>query len=159
MQSPKTKTPVRPVRNLSMSYVSVQTSENNLLVGHHVTSDYVGNVTYFPLAFLDNVGQPRPLWAIFTGRNEVVAKVIFLHLSVIHSVHRVGGRGSASVHAGIPTPPRTSHTTTPPGPGTPPLDQAPPPPQTSHTTTTPPGPGTPPPDQAPPRTSHPPPGS
>ena len=26
--------------------------------------------------------------SIFTGRNEVVAKVIFLHLSVIHSVHR-----------------------------------------------------------------------
>ena len=25
---------------------------------------------------------------IFTGRNEVVAKVIFLHMSVIHSVHR-----------------------------------------------------------------------
>ena len=28
---------------------------------------------------------------IFTGRNEVVAKVIFLHLSVIHSVHRREG--------------------------------------------------------------------
>ena len=28
---------------------------------------------------------------IFTGRNEVVAKVIFLHLSVIHSVHMGGG--------------------------------------------------------------------
>ena len=27
----------------------------------------------------------------FTGRNEVVAKVIFLHLSVIHSVHRGEG--------------------------------------------------------------------
>ena len=27
---------------------------------------------------------------IFTGRNEVVAKVIFLHLSVIHSVHMGG---------------------------------------------------------------------
>ena len=27
---------------------------------------------------------------IFTGRNEVVAMVIFLHLSVIHSVHRGG---------------------------------------------------------------------
>ena len=39
---------------------------------------------------------------VFTGRNEVVAKVIFLHLSVIHSVHR---GGSASVHVGIPPPP------------------------------------------------------
>ena len=28
---------------------------------------------------------------LVTGRNEVVAKVIFLHLSVIHSVHRGGG--------------------------------------------------------------------
>ena len=27
---------------------------------------------------------------LITGRNEVVAKVIFLHLSVIHSVHRGG---------------------------------------------------------------------
>ena len=27
---------------------------------------------------------------LVTGRNEVVAKVIFLHLSVIHSVHRGG---------------------------------------------------------------------
>ena len=53
---------------------------------------------------------------IITGRNEVVAKVIFLHLSVIHSVH--GGRGSASVHAGIPPPlPGTTYppwTTSPP---------------------------------------------
>ena len=28
---------------------------------------------------------------IFTGRKEMVAKVIFLHVSVIHSVHRGGG--------------------------------------------------------------------
>ena len=33
-------------------------------------------------------GSVRP---IFTGRNEVVARVIFLHLSVIHSVHRREG--------------------------------------------------------------------
>ena len=46
---------------------------------------------------------PYSSGTLFTGRNEVVAKVIFLHLSVIHSVHR-GGRGSASVHAGIPPP-------------------------------------------------------
>ena len=32
---------------------------------------------------------------IFTGRNEVLAKVIFLHLSVIHSVHT----GGVSQHA------------------------------------------------------------
>ena len=32
--------------------------------------------------------SPEP---IFTGRTEVVAKVIFLHLSVIHSVHRGEG--------------------------------------------------------------------
>ena len=35
--------------------------------------------------------QTRHLFESFvTGRNEVVAKVIFLHLSVIHSVHRGG---------------------------------------------------------------------
>ena len=28
---------------------------------------------------------------VITGRNEVVAMVIYLHLSVIHSVHRGGG--------------------------------------------------------------------
>ena len=37
--------------------------------------------------------------AQITGRNEVLAKVIFLHLSVIHSVHR-GGSGMET-----PTPP------------------------------------------------------
>ena len=49
---------------------------------------------------------------IFTGRNEVVAKVIFLHLSVILFT----GGGSASMHAGIPTPPL--------GPGRPPPREA-----------------------------------
>ena len=62
---------------------------------------------------------------LITGRNEVVAKVIFLHLSVIHSVHR---GGSASVHAGIPPPP---------GPGRPPRTRQTPP----GTRQTPPGPG------------------
>ena len=38
---------------------------------------------------------------IISGRNEVVAKVIFLHLSVILFT----GGVSASVHAGIPLPP------------------------------------------------------
>ena len=38
---------------------------------------------------------------VFTGRNEVVAKVIFLHLPVILFT---GGGVSASVHAGMPHP-------------------------------------------------------
>ena len=46
---------------------------------------------------------PTPRSQIITGRNEVVAKVIFLHLSVILFT----GGGSASVHAGIPTPQET----------------------------------------------------
>ena len=48
---------------------------------------------------------------IITGRNEVLAKVIFLHLSVIHSVH-----------GGIPdqAPPPGPGTPSPPGPGIPP---------------------------------------
>ena len=56
--------------------------------------------------------QLHNLSSIVTG---VVAKVIFLHLSVIHSVHG-GGEGSASVHAGIPPPPDQ---TPPPGKQTP----------------------------------------
>ena len=73
-----------------------------------------------------------PSAAIFTGRNEVVAKVIFLHLSVIHSVHR-GGLPQCML--GYPTgirhhPPLDQ---TPPSPGRPPRsdtppDQTPPPP-------------------------------
>ena len=59
---------------------------------------------------------------IITGRNEVVAKVIFLHLSVIHSVHR--GRG------GLPQCMLGYH---PPG-AEPPPDQTPPhPPGTRQT--------------------------
>ena len=67
---------------------------------------------------------------IFTGRNEVVAKVIFLHPSVIHSVHRGGGLPQCMLgyHAREQTPPsRTRHP--------PPQDQTPPrgrPPRTRH---------------------------
>ena len=57
---------------------------------------------------------------IFTGRNKVVAKVIFLHLSVILFT----GGVSASVHAGIPHPPGAdtpqSRHPPPPGADTPP---------------------------------------
>ena len=41
---------------------------------------------------------------LVTGRNEVVAKIIFF-TPVCHSVH--GGGVSASVHAGIPSPEQT----------------------------------------------------
>ena len=44
----------------------------------------------------------KQVMRLFTGRNEVVAKVMFLLVSVILST----GGGSASVHAGIPHPPR-----------------------------------------------------
>ena len=52
----------------------------------------------------------RKIWEwkpITTGRNEVVAKVIFLHLFVIPFT---GGGVSASVHAGIPHPSGSRHT-------------------------------------------------
>ena len=72
---------------------------------------------------------------IFTCRDEVVGKVIFLHLFVILFT---GGEGSASMHAGIPTlplradPPPGSRPdppdqTLPPSRHPPPPDQAPPP--------------------------------
>ena len=82
-----------------------------------------------PVYLISNVSAHQPMteltpmimwWSIhttkfstiFTGRNEVVAKVIFLHLFVILFT----GGVSASVHAGIPPPPRSRH---PPGADTP----------------------------------------
>ena len=77
---------------------------------------------------------------LVTGRNEVVSKVIFLHLSVI-----LFTGGGASVHAGMP-PPRTTY----------PPDYVPPrdyvPPQTTY----PPGLRTTPRDYVPPGTTYPP---
>ena len=65
------------------------------------------------------------LTSIITIRNKV-AKVMFLHLSVI-----LFTGGSASVHAGIPPPgPGTPQEQTPPRPGTPPGADTP---QTRHT--------------------------
>ena len=95
-----------------------------------------------------------------TGRNEVVAKVIFLHLSVIHSVHR-GGVGLPQCMLGYhpwsrppreQTPPQTRQTPLPEQTPPPrdqadtPLDQA----DTPQTRQTPPGPGRHPPRTRPP---------
>ena len=74
---------------------------------------------------------------LVTGCNEVVAKVIFLHLSVIHSVHRGGGCLPQCILGYLPpgaryTPLEQTHpldhvhppeADTPLGPGTPPSDQ------------------------------------
>ena len=67
-----------------------------------------------PLTFVAGVA------VIFTGRNEVVAKVIFLHLSVILFTGG-GGRVSASVHAGMAHP----RADTPPGQTPPGADMTP----------------------------------
>ena len=56
---------------------------------------------------------PCFIFLLFTGRNEVVAKVIFLHLSVI--LFTGGGRGSAQCMLGYHHPPEQ----TPPGPNPP----------------------------------------
>ena len=60
------------------------------------------------------------VYAFITGRNEVVAKVMFLLVSVILFT----GGGSSSAHARIP----------PPGKQTPPQRQAPPPPNSCFST-------------------------
>ena len=63
--------------------------------------------------------------SIVTGRNEVVAKVMFLQVCVCPQ----GGRVSASVHTGMPYPPgwrNTPQMENPPRPGRPPLDGEPP---------------------------------
>ena len=59
----------------------------------------------FKRCFFHNKMQIVPLFGIFTGRNEVVAKVMFLLVSVILSTG-----GSASVHAGILPPPQEGGT-------------------------------------------------
>ena len=105
---------------------------------------------------------------LITGRNEVLAKVIFLHLSVIHSVHRGGGTwpGTPPDQVHPPwdqvNPPPGPGKPSPLGPGTPPdhppRDQVhplgpgtPPGPGTPQDQVPPPGPGTPPPpEQQPP---------
>ena len=95
---------------------------------------------------------------IFTGRNEVVAKVIFLHLSVIHSVHRGGLPQCMLRYHQPPWDTTTPWDQTPPE-QTPPWDQTPqsrPPapdtPQSRH----PPGPDSNRADPPPPRTRPPP---
>ena len=95
------------------------------------------------------------VYTLVTGRNEVVAKVIFLHLSVIHSVHRGGlpqcmlgyhppdqaePPGADTPQSRHPPRSRAPQTRqTPPGADTPPWEQTPPGPG-RH----PPGPGRPP---------------
>ena len=80
----------------------------------------------------------------FTGRNEVVAKVMFLHVCVILFTGGVSGQGE---------PPHTRETspqvgrTPPPGPGRPPQTRQTPPRPGRHPPR-PPGPGVHPPDQA-----------
>ena len=113
------------------------------MVGHHVTSDYVGNVTYFPLASLDNVGQPRPpLGHFYRPQRSCGQGNIFT--PVCHSFCSQGGRReSAAVHAGIPPlPPDQPHHHPPPGPGTPSQTRHPHP-HGPATPPPPPGPGTP----------------
>ena len=130
-------------------------SENNLLVGHHVTSDYVGNVTYFPLASLDNVGQPRPpLGHFYRPQRSCGQGNIFT--PVCHSFCSHGGRReSTAVHAGIPPLPPDQPHHHPPQPGTSSQTRHPHP-HGPATPPPPPGPGTPcpgpgiPPDQPPP---------
>ena len=85
--------------------------------------------------------------AVITGRNEVVAEVIFLHLFVILFTGD-GGEVSASVHAGKPHPPEQ---TCPPGADTPPSRH--PLEQTCPREQTPPGADTP--KQTPPQCRHP----
>ena len=108
-------------------------------------------LTFLSLVFSLVLIRPN----IFTGRNEVVAKVMFLQVSVIHSVHRgvclsacwdttlrdqadpprpgrhppwdQASPQTRQTPLGPGRPPRTRQTPLPPGPGTAPWDQADPP--------------------------------
>ena len=69
---------------------------------------------------------------LITGCNKVVAKVIFLHLSVIHSVHRGGLPQCMLGYHPVPHPQeQTSPGSRPPWKQTPPRADTPPPKQTS----------------------------
>ena len=76
-----------------------------------------------------SIRRAKNIQLVITGRNEVLAKVIFLHLSFIHSVHS-GGGGECLTRQ---VPPR-DQAGTPPGADTPRTRQVPPrsrhPPQT-----------------------------
>ena len=89
------------------------------------------------------VGYP-----IFTGRNEVVAKVMFLHVSVILLTGGVSGQppGTRQTPPGPGRPPGTSQTPPWDQADTPPWDQADTPPGPGRHTPL--GPGRHPPDQA-----------
>ena len=69
-----------------------------IVQGHHTSAD----IWWLLKARAVGKWAVRILLECFlvTGRDKVVAKVIFLHLSVI-----LFTGGSASVHAGIPPPP------------------------------------------------------
>ena len=86
---------------------------------------------------------------LFTGRNEVVAKVIFLHLSVILFT---GGGGLPQCMLGYHPSPRTRQTPNPRIRHHPPRTRHTPPPIRHHPL----GPGRPPQDQAPPGSDTPP---
>ena len=73
------------------------------------------SLLYSPEKFISTIEHT----VIITGRNEVVAKVMFLQVCVCPQ----GGRVSASVHAGMPYPPRWR---TPPRDGEPPRWRTPP---------------------------------
>ena len=63
---------------------------------------------------------------IITGRNEVLAKVIFSQASVIHSVHRGGGVWSGVTPGGVPGQAPPLHGRHPPSRQAPPLAGTPP---------------------------------
>ena len=104
-------------------------------ISHYNSYDTVVHHLFNPLDIYVN---------IFTGRNEVVTKVMFLHVSVIHSVHG-GSPENLPPPRTRQTPPRTKENP-PQGPGrhpprprrTPPDQGEPPPDKGEHP---PPGPG------------------
>ena len=93
---------------------------------------------------LVRMNNPQVLHGLITGRNEVLAKVIFSQACVKNSVHRGGYLTRPLRTRQVPPPPDQA--------GTPPTRQVPPQTRQVHLPPTrqvpPPGPDTPPPDQA-----------
>ena len=76
------------------------------LMGCWLTSASTFNIVWIMTQTANTCLDPIYCVNIVTGRNEVVAKVIFLHLSVIHSVHRGGVCLSACWDTSPPPPSR-----------------------------------------------------
>ena len=64
--------------------------QQNITWSYRVCKMFIAYLRQKERFFVNDSDMMEIIYTIFTGRNEVVAKVMFLQVSVIHSVHRGG---------------------------------------------------------------------